>query len=64
LEQITEQKNVLTPGRYVGSEAEEDDGIPFEEKMAALTAKLNEQFSRSNDLQDVIRKNLSNLGCD
>jgi len=27
----------LTPGRYVGTEEIEDDGIPFEEKMQVLT---------------------------
>jgi len=64
LEQVAEQKYVLTPGRYVGSEAEEEDGIPFEEKMATLTSKLNEQFIQSNELQQLIRKNLKNLGYD
>jgi type I restriction enzyme M protein len=64
LELVAEQKYVLTPGRYVGSEAEEDDGVLFEDKMAALTAKLNEQFIRSNELQQLIRKNLKTLGYD
>jgi len=64
LEQVGEQKYVLTPGRYVGSEAEEDDGIPFEEKMATLTSKLNEQFIQSNELQQLIRNNLKKLGYD
>ena len=38
---------MLTPGRYVGAAAEEDDGEPFEEKMARLTAQLEEQFAES-----------------
>jgi type I restriction enzyme M protein len=62
MELVAEQKYVLTPGRYVGTEAEEDDGVLFEDKMVALTDKLNEQFIRSNELQEVIRKNLINLG--
>jgi type I restriction enzyme M protein len=37
---------VLMPGRYVGTEEEVDDGIPFEEKMNALTTKLAEQFTK------------------
>ncbi len=51
----------LTPGIYVGTEAEEDDGIPFVEKMAGLKAKLQEQFEKSNELQDRITKNLNSL---
>jgi type I restriction enzyme M protein len=35
--------HILTPGRYVGAEEVEDDGEPFEEKMARLTAALREQ---------------------
>jgi type I restriction enzyme M protein len=33
LEEIRKHGHVLTPGRYVGAEAQEDDGEPFEEKM-------------------------------
>jgi ABC-type spermidine/putrescine transport system permease subunit II len=32
-EEIAKQDYILTPGRYVGIEEEEDDGEPFEEKM-------------------------------
>lgn len=55
---------VLMPGRYVGSEEAEDDGVPFEEKMSALTAQLAEQFARGNELQERIRKNLRGIGYD
>ena len=34
---IAEHGDVLTPGRYVGAEEVEDDGIPFADKMATLT---------------------------
>ncbi len=50
---------VLTPGRYVGAEAIEDDGEPFEEKMKRLTAQLEQQFAESAVLEEKIRKNLS-----
>lgn len=33
LEEVQKQDYKLTYGIYVGTEAEEDDGIPFEEKM-------------------------------
>ena len=44
---IRESGYVLTPGRYVGAEAVEADGEPFEEKMQRLKAKLSEQFQES-----------------
>ena len=37
LEEVRKHGHVLTPGRYVGAEAVEDDGEPFEEKMKRLT---------------------------
>jgi len=55
---------VLTPGRYVGVEAEEDGGIPFAEKMGALTGRLKAQFEESDKLEGEIRKNLAGLGFD
>jgi type I restriction enzyme M protein len=61
LEEVAAQKYILTAGRYVGSEAEEDDGIPFEEKMEHLSTKLKEQFARSNELQERILKKLESL---
>ena len=33
LEELRKHGHVLTPGRYVGVEAPEDDGEPFEQKM-------------------------------
>jgi len=61
-EEITDHGYVLTPGRYVGAEEVEDDGEPFEEKMARLTAKLDEQFQESARLEAAIRQNLKELG--
>lgn len=58
------QKNdyVLTPGRYVGIAEEEDDGIPFEEKMKDLSSKLYEQMKESTRLDTIIRQNMEVLG--
>jgi len=53
---------VLTPGRYVGAAEIEDDGIPFEEKMADLTQTLYRQMEESGKLDAAIRKNLEGLG--
>lgn len=62
LEDIRKHDYVLTPGRYVGAAEQVDDGEPFEEKMARLTAQLNEQFDESARLEAVIRENLARLG--
>ena len=47
LEEITKHNFVLTPGRYVGAAAIEDDGIPFETKMTELSKKLYAQMKES-----------------
>ncbi len=62
LEDIRKHDHVLTPGRYVGAAAQEDDGEPFEEKMARLTATLSDQLAESARLEAAIRKNLAGLG--
>jgi type I restriction enzyme M protein len=53
---------VLTPGRYVGAEAVEDDGEPFDEKMPRLVAELEAQFSESAKLEQAIKASLRGLG--
>ena len=50
------------PGRYVGTEAEEDDGILFKDKISALTTKLAEQFAKGHTLEAEIRENLKSIG--
>jgi len=62
-EEISGHGHVLTPGRYVGAEeTEDDDDMPFDERMELLTAKLMEQFKESTKLEKKIVKNLANLG--
>lgn len=61
LDEIKEHDYVLTPGRYVGSEAAEEDDEAFAEKMQRLTAELNEQFVKSHDLEISIKTNLQRL---
>jgi type I restriction enzyme M protein len=62
LEEIKKHGHVLTPGRYVGAEAPEDDGEPFEEKMKRLTATLREQQAEAEKLDAAIAENLRALG--
>jgi len=62
LNEIKGHGYVLTPGRYVGAEEVEDDGIPFAEKMSGLSAELYGQFAKADQLEAAIRKNLEVLG--
>jgi len=64
VEEIAGHGYVLTPGRYVGAADLEDDGEPFEEKMARLTAELEAQFAESARLEQMICENLEGLGYD
>lgn len=60
--EIAKQDFILTPGRYVGIEEQEDDGEPFEEKMARLTGELSVLFKQSHELEEEIRKRLGGIG--
>ena len=62
IEEIAKQEYILTPGRYVGTEEIEDDGIPFAHKMGELTTTLGEQFKESTRLEAMIKENLAGLG--
>lgn len=62
LEEIAGQDYVLTPGRYVGIEEQEDDGEPFDEKMKRLTSELSVLFKESIELQEEIRQKLGAIG--
>ena len=61
-EQIAAQDYILTPGRYVGIEEQEDDGEPFDEKMKRLTSELSEMFAKSHELENEIREKLGAIG--
>ena len=62
LEEVRKHGHVLTPGRYVGAEAQEDDGEPFEDKMKRLVAQLREQQANAAKLDAAIKVNLEALG--
>jgi type I restriction enzyme M protein len=59
--EVQKQDYKLTPGIYVGTEIEEDDGIAFETKMADLKATLVEQFEKSDQLKQQILQNFDRL---
>jgi len=61
LDKVKKQDYKLTPGIYVGTEDEQDDGIPFEEKINTLSRELIIQFEKSNKLQEEILDNLKNI---
>ena len=61
-EEIAKQDYILTPGRYVGIEEQEDDGEPFDEKMKRLTSELSEMFEKSHELENEIREKLGAIG--
>ena len=62
LEEVRKHGHVLTPGRYVGAEVQEEDEEPFEDKMKRLTAQLCEQQAEAAKLDDAIKANLKRLG--
>ena len=62
LEEVRKHDHVLTPGRYVGAEAQEDDGEAFEEKMKRLAATLREQQAEAAKLDAAIAANLKEHG--
>jgi len=62
LSEIAEHGHVLTPGRYVGAEAVEDDDEVFADKMQKLTEKLGEQMAKGAELDQLIRQKLGGLG--
>ena len=61
LDDIKEHGYVLTPGRFVGAEDEEDDGVPFEEKFAVLKERLEAQFADGDELQSEILAQLKKI---
>ena len=62
LDEIRKHGHVLTPGRYVGAAEVEDDGEPFEEKMARLAAQWRQQRDEAARLDAAIEANLRGLG--
>ena len=62
LAEIRTHNHVLTPGRYVGAAAQEEDSEAFEDTMARLTEKLTEQMAEARWLDAAISENLEMVG--
>ena len=62
LSEIAQHGHVLTPGRYVGAEAVEDDDEGFADKMQKLTEQLGEQMAKGAELDGLIRLKLGGMG--
>jgi type I restriction enzyme M protein len=62
LDEIRKQNHILTPGRYVGTEEEEEDEEAFEETMNRLTSELAKQMTEGKNLDEEIKKNLERIG--
>jgi type I restriction enzyme M protein len=62
LDDIRKHGHVLTPGRYVGAAAAEEDDEPFEEKMMRLAAMLRDQQAEAARLDTAIADNLKEFG--
>ena len=61
LDDVREHGYKLTPGIYVGTQAEEEDDEPFEEKMPRLVEELQGHFAEAERLRDRITANLEGL---
>jgi type I restriction enzyme M protein len=61
VDEIKGHNHVLTPGRYVGAADLEDDDVPFPERFAALTEKLQDQFAEGDALTAMIQSKLAGV---
>ncbi len=62
LEEIVQHGHILTPGRYVGAEALEDEGEPFHTHMRRLTARWQQHHVEAARLDEAIGASLTSLG--
>jgi type I restriction enzyme M protein len=59
---ISDNRYIVTPGKYVGIKTAEGDDEPFENKMERLSADLREKFQESDELQKKIENSLQEVG--
>ncbi|GGO85353.1 class I SAM-dependent DNA methyltransferase [Wenjunlia tyrosinilytica] len=61
LEEIAAHDYVLTPGRYVGTEAAALDDEPIQERIDRLKSALFAEFDRGRELEQIVRERLGGL---
>jgi type I restriction enzyme M protein len=61
LDEVQKHDYKLTPGIYVGTQADDEDEQPYEEKMPRLIEELRGLFRESNRLQAAITADLEEL---
>ncbi len=61
IDRIREYNYALSPGRYVSSEAPDEESEPFEVLFPELTARLKEQMAEGRRLQKIIERNLASV---
>jgi type I restriction enzyme M protein len=61
IDEISRHNYVLTPGRYVGSEDQEEDDEGAHDKLTRLRTELLAEFARANELDGSIRSRLEGL---
>ncbi len=59
IDEIAKHGHVLTPGRYVGAEEQEDDAEPFAEKYPRLVAELEGCLAEGERLGRLVREQLA-----
>lgn len=64
LDDVRAHGHVLTPGRYVGTEEAEVDGVSFAERFGALRDRLSQQFADSKEMEARISAALSGVIAD
>jgi type I restriction enzyme M protein len=62
IDEIRKHGHVLTPGRYVGAEAAEDDGEHFDAKMRRLAAALRQLLDEAERIDRAVLQSLTALG--
>lgn len=61
-DEIAAKGYVLSPGRYVGTAAADEEEEPFEDRVKRLTITLREQMAEGASLDDDIRQALGRIG--
>ncbi|MDZ5813213.1 SAM-dependent DNA methyltransferase, partial [Halorubrum sp. AD140] len=61
-EKIADNRYIVTPGRYVGVKAKNNNGEPFEKQMERLSAEIREEFQKSDELQGKIEETIQEVG--